>query len=294
MSPGNTTVVTTTVRNATPSLALDAGTIERFLAHSHRRRYPTRTDVFRPGDPAGTLYYVISGSVSIIAEEDDDRELVLGYFGSGEFVGEMGLFIESDTREVILRTRTQCELAEISYERLQQLFQTSLSPDAPKILYAIGVQLSKRLLDTTRKASRLAFLDVTDRIVRTLHDLAKEPEAMSHPQGTQLRVSRQELARLVGGARAKWPVACLRSCRRTACSTPVARPSCCTAPADGVVQPVPCALAACRSWLRLKRSRRCRHRHLHAPAATLLRDTSYKSVFEPSNRTICIATASRS
>ncbi|APP76330.1 cAMP-activated global transcriptional regulator CRP [Xanthomonas codiaei] len=201
MSPGNTTVVTTTVRNATPSLALDAGTIERFLAHSHRRRYPTRTDVFRPGDPAGTLYYVISGSVSIIAEEDDDRELVLGYFGSGEFVGEMGLFIESDTREVILRTRTQCELAEISYERLQQLFQTSLSPDAPRILYALGVQLSKRLLDTTRKASRLAFLDVTDRIVRTLHDLSKEPEAMSHPQGTQLRVSRQELARLVGCSR---------------------------------------------------------------------------------------------
>ncbi|WP_372392119.1 cAMP-activated global transcriptional regulator CRP [Xanthomonas sp. NCPPB 3582] len=201
MSPGNTTVVTTTVRNATPSLALDAGTIERFLAHSHRRRYPTRTDVFRPGDPAGTLYYVISGSVSIIAEEDDDRELVLGYFGSGEFVGEMGLFIESDTREVILRTRTQYELAEISYERLQQLFQTSLSPDAPRILYALGVQLSKRLLDTTRKASRLAFLDVTDRIVRTLHDLSKEPEAMSHPQGTQLRVSRQELARLVGCSR---------------------------------------------------------------------------------------------
>ncbi|WP_044099699.1 helix-turn-helix domain-containing protein, partial [Xanthomonas citri] len=86
-------------------------------------------------------------------------------------------------------------------ERLQQLFQPSLSPDAPKILYAIGVQLSKRLLDTTRKASRLAFLDVTDRIVRTLHDLAKEPEAMSHPQGTQLRVSRQELALLVGCSR---------------------------------------------------------------------------------------------
>ena len=43
-------------------------TIERFLAHCHRRRYPARTDVFRPGDPAGTLYYVVSGSVSIIAE----------------------------------------------------------------------------------------------------------------------------------------------------------------------------------------------------------------------------------
>lgn len=200
MSPGNLTSVAA-LRTATPPLTVDTATIDRFLAYSHRRRYPTRTDVFRPGDPAGTLYYVISGSVSIIAEEDDDRELVLGYFGPGEFVGEMGLFIESDTREVILRTRTQCELAEVSYERLHQLLQSSLSVDAPKILYAIGVQLSKRLLDTTRKASRLAFLDVTDRIVRTLHDLAREPEAMTHPQGTQLRVSRQELARLVGCSR---------------------------------------------------------------------------------------------
>ncbi len=200
MSPGNTTPVTN-VRLASSPLALDIATIDRFLAHSHRRRYPARTDVFRPGDPAGTMYYVVSGSVSIIAEEDDDRELVLGYFGAGEFVGEMGLFIESEKREVILRTRTPCELAEISYERLHQLFLGPLSTDAPKLLYAIGSQISRRLLHTSRKASRLAFLDVTDRIVRTLHDLAKEPESMSHPQGTQLRVSRQEIARLVGCSR---------------------------------------------------------------------------------------------
>ena len=200
MNIGNVQTVPA-VRITTSPLMLDSTTVERFLAYSHRRRYPTRTDVFRPGDPAGTLYYVISGSGSIIAEEEDDRELVLGYFGPGEFVGEMGLFIESDAREVILRTRSTCELAEISYERLHQLFQGPLAPDAARILYAIGSQISKRLLHTSRKASRLAFLDVSDRIVRTLHDLAEEPESMSHPQGTQLRVSRQELARLVGCSR---------------------------------------------------------------------------------------------
>ena len=200
MNPGIANAMSGT-RLASSPLTLDIATIDRFLGHSHRRRYPTRTDVFRPGDAAGTLYYVISGSVSIIAEEDEERELVLGYYGTGEFVGEMGLFIESDKREVILRTRTPCELAEISYERLHQLFLGQLSADAPKLLYAIGSQISRRLLHTSRKASRLAFLDVTDRIVRTLHDLAREPEAMSHPQGTQLRVSRQELARLVGCSR---------------------------------------------------------------------------------------------
>ena len=189
------------VRRAVSPLAPEPAAIERFLAHCHRRRYPTRTDVFRPGDPAGTLYYIVSGSTSIITEEDDGRELVLGYFGAGEFVGEMGLFIESERREVILRTRVACELAEISYERLYQLFAGPLVADAPKLLWQIGSQLSRRLLDTSRKAGRLAFLDVTDRIVRTLHDLTQEPEAMTHPQGTQLRVSRQELARLVGCSR---------------------------------------------------------------------------------------------
>ena len=200
MNPSPVALISSYRRPAHP-MAPSPATIERFLAHCHRRRYPPRTEVFRPGDPAGTLYYVISGSVSIITEEDDGRELVLGYFGSGEFVGEMGLFIESDVREVILRTRSACELAEISYERLQQLMLGPLAADAPRLLYSIGVQLSRRLLTTSRKASRLAFLDVTDRIVRTLHDLAREPEAMSHPQGTQLRVSRQELARLVGCSR---------------------------------------------------------------------------------------------
>ena len=186
-------------RTANP-LGADPATIERFIAQCHRRRYPPRTDVFRPGDPATTLYYILSGSVSIIAGEDDGRELVLGYIGPGEFVGEMGLFVETQQRGVALRTRTACELAEISYERLQALLTTQAN-DAARLLYSIGAQISQRLLHTSRKAGRLAFLDVSDRIYRTLFDLAKEPEAMTHPEGTQLRVSRQELARLVGCSR---------------------------------------------------------------------------------------------
>ena len=181
-------------------LGADPDTIERFIANCHRRKYPARTEVFHPGDPAGTLYYIISGSVSIIAREDDERELVLGYIGAGEFVGEMGLFIETEQRGVALRTRTACELAEISYERLQSLLVAQAN-DATRLLYSIGTQISQRLLATSRKAGRLAFLDVTDRIYRTLFDLSREPDAMTHPLGTQLRVSRQELARLVGCSR---------------------------------------------------------------------------------------------
>ena len=182
-------------------LAPDAATLGRFLDHCHRRRYPSRTDVFRPGTPATSLYYVVSGSLSVVSEEPDGRELILGYINAGEFIGEMGLFFAADQRAVVVRTRSACELAEINYERLHQLFAGPLMSECPRILYAIGLQLSKRLLDTSRKASRLAFLDVSGRIVRTLNDLCQEPDALSHPQGTQIRVSRQELARIVGCSR---------------------------------------------------------------------------------------------
>ena len=186
---------------ANSPLALDSASLHHFLDQCHRRKHPARSDIFRPGDPASTLYYVVSGSLSVISEEPDGRELVLGYINAGDFIGEMGLFVPVDHREVLLRARTSCELAELSYERLHQLFAGPLALECPRILYAIGAQLSKRLLDTSRKASRLAFLDVSGRIIRTLNDLCHEPDAMSHPQGTQIRVSRQEISRIVGCSR---------------------------------------------------------------------------------------------
>jgi CRP/FNR family cyclic AMP-dependent transcriptional regulator len=202
MSPHRTSLSeSTNLRPVVSPLALDPVSLSHFLDQCHRRRYPARTDVFRPGDTANTLYYVVSGSLSVISVEPDGRELVLGYINAGEFVGEMGLFVSATMRNVLLRTRTPCELAELSYERLHQLFASTLSTECPRILYSIGAQLSQRLLDTSRKASRLAFLDVTGRIIRTLSDLCREPDALSHPQGTQLRVSRQELARIVGCSR---------------------------------------------------------------------------------------------
>jgi len=182
-------------------LALDITTLERLLALGQRRRYPSRTTIYSTGDLADTLYYVISGSVSLVAEEHGNRELVLGYFGAGEFVGENGLLTAAEKRETSLRTRSVCELAEISYMRLHQVLLKPNNGDAARLLYALSSQLSRRFLQTGRKASRLASLDVSERVKRTLYDLAEAPEAMSHPRGRQLNISRQEIARLVGCSR---------------------------------------------------------------------------------------------
>jgi CRP/FNR family transcriptional regulator, cyclic AMP receptor protein len=187
--------------HAPPMLAPDPATMQRLLDHCHRRRYPGKTVIMRPGDPANTFYYVIDGSVTVCSEDDEGHELILAYINRGEFIGEMGLFVEQAQREVLIRTRGTCELAEISYERLFHLFGGALREDCARILFAIGLQLTHRLLRTSRQVSRMAFMDVTNRIARTLLDLCQEPDAMSHPIGTQIRISRQELSRIVGCSR---------------------------------------------------------------------------------------------
>jgi len=181
--------------------AAQGGVFENFLTHCHRRRYPAKAEIFRPGEPASTLYYVLSGRLSVVVEDEGGQELVLTYLNPGDFVGEMGVFIQSGKREVILRARSATELAEIEYARLHALLEGPLARDCAPLMWAIVKQLSRRLLQSNRKAGRLAFLDVSNRIGRTLLDLCREPDAMPHPQGTQLRLSTVELARVAGCSR---------------------------------------------------------------------------------------------
>ncbi|MDB9949855.1 cyclic nucleotide-binding domain-containing protein [Gammaproteobacteria bacterium] len=109
--------------------------VDNFLTHCHRRRYPNRATIIYEGDSCDTLYYIISGSVSVILEDNDGKEVIVAYLNPGDFLGEMGLF------------------------------------------------------------------DVTGRVVRTLIDLAKEPDAMTHPLGMQIRITRQEIGRIVNCSR---------------------------------------------------------------------------------------------
>lgn len=170
--------------------------IDRFLEHCHRRRYPSKSVIIYAGDSPDVLYYIVEGSVTVLIEDEDGHEIVLAYLNKGDFFGEMGLFGESSKRSAWVRTRSECELAEISYSRFRQLAEEDAG-----ILFALASQMAARLRTTSRKVSDLAFLDVTGRVARTLLDLCKQPDAMTHPDGMQIRVTRQEVGRIVGCSR---------------------------------------------------------------------------------------------
>lgn len=170
--------------------------VDKFLSLCHIRTVPSKTVVIHAGDEPDTLYFIVEGSVAVVIEDEDGNEIVVTYLNRGEFFGEMGMFIQESRRSAWVRTRTECKLAEIHYDKFNRL-----AHEDPDLLFELAGQLATRLGRTTRKVGDLAFLDVTGRISRILLDLCKEPDAMTHPDGMQIRISRQEIGRIVGCSR---------------------------------------------------------------------------------------------
>ena len=170
--------------------------ISKFIELCRVRSVPSKTVVIHAGDTPDVLYYIVDGSVEVMIEDEDGNEMVLAYLNKGQFFGEMGLFHEQPTRSAWVRTRTACELAEMTYQRFRQVAEEN-----PGLLFELATQLATRLERTNRKLGDLAFVDVTGRIAHAIMDLCSEPDAMTHPDGMQIKVSRQELSRLVGCSR---------------------------------------------------------------------------------------------
>ena len=170
--------------------------LDGFLAAAHRRKYPAKSTIIYAGDKSDSIYYIIKGSVTVLIEDDNGKEIIVAYLNQGDFFGEMTLFMEEEPRTAWVKARSECEVAELSYPKFKELAERDAS-----LLYAVGGQMAERLQKTTQKVGDLAFLDVTGRVARTLLELAKQPDAMTHPDGMQIKITRQEIGRIVGCSR---------------------------------------------------------------------------------------------
>ena len=132
-------------------------TISWFLSQCHIHKYNAKTTIIHEGEKAETLYYIAKGSVAVMIKDKDGKEMILSYLNQGDFIGEVGLFDKSETpvRTAWVKTKTACDIAEVSYSKFRQLVQVN-----PEILMRLAAQLSHRLSATSKKVGSLAFLDV--------------------------------------------------------------------------------------------------------------------------------------
>ena len=170
--------------------------IEAMIAAATPIRVAARNQIVKRSEIPTEIFFIIRGSVAVMVEHEDGHELIISYLGPGEFFGELGLFDETACRSAWVSARSECELVRIGYPRFKAMLRAE-----PELLMQLTGQLAQRLRNTSEKLGDLAFLDVTGRVANTLLQLCLDSQAITHPDGMLLRLTRSDLGRLVNCSR---------------------------------------------------------------------------------------------
>lgn len=171
--------------------------LDLLISSGSLRTFRPGTPLFFAGEEAHGLFCIVSGSVSVLVE-DEDRLVTYDFIGAGEFVGEGGLFSDDlpRRRSATVRARTPTRAVYVTYDQVMRIAEVN-----PRILVLIGSNTVKRLAKTSRRLKNMMNLDVKDRLHHVLMDLSRHPDAVTHPDGMQIRITRSELGTIVGCSR---------------------------------------------------------------------------------------------
>lgn len=180
------------LRNVPLFSGLDEVELDKLSKVSARWRVARGGVIVRAGDKTDSLYVLLSGRAKVTNSDEEGREIILAWLGTGEFFGEMGL-IDSSPRSASVIAVEPCELLNIGRDAfhlcMQDNFQVAL-----KLMQILVL----RLRDADRKIESLALLDVYGRVARLLLDLSVEEGGK---RVLKNKMTKQNMAKMIGASR---------------------------------------------------------------------------------------------
>jgi CRP/FNR family transcriptional regulator, cyclic AMP receptor protein len=137
------------------------------------RRYRRGTVLIEEGDQGGALYFIVSGLVRAYTARADGQEFTFGYYGPGEYVGEMSLDGGPRSASVIVEEPSVCRM--VTRETLQRAIAAE-----PELAFVLLAKVIARARAASERASDMALHSAYGRLVKLLHDEAR-PDARRHP-----------------------------------------------------------------------------------------------------------------
>lgn len=161
-----------------------------------KRRYRKGEAIVEQGKKSCALTILLTGRARVVSTDARAREVILAILRPGDYVGEMSLIDQAPHSASVL--------AEVQTDTLvlDQVTFVRCLPDSDSMAYAVLKGLVHRLRQADRKIESLALMDVYGRVAGALRDIAGD--AVRSPDGsamTQGRVSRQDMAKMVGASR---------------------------------------------------------------------------------------------
>lgn len=170
--------------------------LKRLAEVLRKKTVPAGTNMITAEQPGEVVYVILEGTVKILIEQMDGREVILAFLGAGDTVGEMSL-VDSSGRSANVMTMERCTLLWMDRASFQDLLKNS-----NEFAQNLVRLLASRLRMANEQIQSLSSLDVAGRLARQILAFA-DRYGRDGEEGTlvPLRLTQSDLAELVGASR---------------------------------------------------------------------------------------------
>ena len=165
--------------------------IEALAKHGNARPFRPNTILITEGDAGDSLYIVLTGRLRAYASSEDGRDVVLGEYGPGEYVGELSL--DGRPRSASVKTVEASTCCVVPGSELRGFLA-----DHPDFALHISQKLTRMVRRLTEQVKSLALQDVYGRMVRVLMELS---EPAGNERIVREKLTQQDIADRVGSSR---------------------------------------------------------------------------------------------
>jgi CRP-like cAMP-binding protein len=178
---------------------IPADRLKRLNEVMHKKSVPAGTNMITAEQPGEVVYVLLEGTVKILIEQMDGREVILAFLGAGDTVGEMSL-VDSAGRSANVMTMEKCTFLWMD----RATFQDCLK-NVSEFTQNLVRLLAGRLRMANEQIQSLSSLDVAGRLARQLLAFTERYGSPDDGNGAgvkiNLRLTQTDLAELVGASR---------------------------------------------------------------------------------------------
>jgi CRP-like cAMP-binding protein len=172
---------------------LTAGEMEEVLIAARNRVVKRSEYYFHQGDPATSLYVMVSGKARMLQLTPDGDQVLLDFIGPGDMFGAVAFLGQADY-PVSVQAVEDCGAAMWDGEMMAQLME-----QYPRIAFQAMQHMSGRIQELQDRLRELSTERVERRIANTLLRLTRQ-SGQKTPDGVRidLALSRQDIAEMSG------------------------------------------------------------------------------------------------
>lgn len=156
------------------------------------RQFKKKDFIFREGQAAGTLYYLVEGEIKTNRINEDGKEFITGIFGSGQYLGYVSLLKNIPyTENAVAMTDVTVEVV------LREDFNTLVHTNRLVATQFMKI-LSNNILNAEKRLFELAYQSVRQRIASVV--LMLQDRNIAHKDAEVIHMLRRDMAGIVGTA----------------------------------------------------------------------------------------------